>query len=134
MSLYNDSGSITGLSMWDGVASTVRDLIISQGFHVDFEIAGAIATPAVFEFQEMPGLASNSCAPDVALAAPVLEGVMCDPSAAATAARITIPAGTTVGSVCSARPTCFTKRFVRVVAISGDTANIRAVGVFSRRA
>lgn len=133
MSLYNDSGSTTGLIMWDGAASTARDLSISAGFHVDFEVTATLAADTVFEFQEMPALASDNCQPDVAQAAAVLEGVLCDPKAAASAARITIPAGTVAGSVCSGRPSCFTKRFVRVVAISGGTANVNAVGVFSRR-
>jgi len=111
---------------WDGTAAFSTDIRPFIRFGWSFQIAGAIAVNAVFRVQAAPPSLVNNCLPGTCVA--VLAPPMCDenllPGALAT---VTIPAGTPIGSICSATIPCRPDAFVRLAAVSGSPVNVRAI-------
>ena len=115
------------LLAWDGAAATARDITKHTRFGYTFEVKADIGTDAVFGFQAAPASAADPCAPGAFTT--VEEVPICTAVAAGTPARLTIPAGTKAGAVCHATLPCRPNKFLRLVAVSGDTANVVGVMV-----
>jgi len=115
------------IALINGVApATPRSLKKWTRFGWVVEVHTAIATNAVFKVQFAPPSAANPCIPGVFVDA--LDVPICAVSPVVGAlAEFTIPAGTAVGSNCAVTINCRANEFVRLVAVSGDTANVNAV-------
>lgn len=113
-----------GLLAWDGISSYARDVSTYEKFAWTLETTGIITVPAVFTVQAAPPSALDPCVPGAF--SDVNEVVLCDGGDPSLPSRITIPAGP-AGRVCQASIPCKPNVFVRLVATSGDTANVRAV-------
>lgn len=111
---------------WRGSTAYSRSIRDWVSFAFSFEVVTAITTDAVYKVQSAPANAGNPCAPgsftDVAAIATCM-GVAVP---AGTLAQVSIPAGTPVGSLCSATIPCRPNEFLRLAAVSGDTANVEA--------
>lgn len=114
----------TGLLAWDGTTGIARDISTHINFGFTFEATAPIAADAVFKFQSAPASAANKCLPGAFT--DILAPADCRAPAVGTASIITIPAGTVDGQVCSGTIPCTGDgKFIRIVSVSGDTANLR---------
>lgn len=116
----------TGALAWDGSAAIARDITGHTVFGFSFEATADIATDAVFTFEAAAGTDADPCVPDTF--EPVAASSRCaGADVSGMLEQIVIPAGTAAGSFCSASLPCRPNKFLRMVAVSGDTANLRAV-------
>lgn len=121
----------TGLLAWDGTTAYARRVSRHRNFGWSLEIVTTIATAAVFRVEAAPASAADPCVPGTFVDVPEV-AVCLSPVEPGDQTTFTIPAGTTAGTVgvpavCSVTLPCVPNDFVRLVAVSGDTANVRAV-------
>jgi len=99
-------------------------------FGFTFQVVADIAADAVFEIEAAPPDVANPCVPGAWHN--VEEVLSCDWLTAgppAADSRVTIPAGTKAGSICTGTLPCKPDAFVRVVEVSGDTDKVIVVAV-----
>lgn len=111
---------------WDGTAAYPANIVEHLYFSFGFEVTAPIVTAARFKVQAAPASLADPCVPGAFVdveAIPLCDGVAL---AAGTLAEIEIPAGTPAGAICSGTIPCFPNVFVRLAAVSGDTANVLA--------
>lgn len=114
---------VTSTIAWDGAASFAHSIAEFNLFAWSFEVVGAIAADAVFNVEAADPDPADPCVPGAFF--PVQEIATCAGGAAGGDQTITIPAGTTVGAVCSGTIPCRPAKFIRLVDGGGDTANVR---------
>ena len=114
---------------WTGTAARPIDIRKFVGFAFAFEVIAPLAVDTVFEIQAAPASDVDRCVPGAFEAVP--EIASCADGAVADVSRVTIPAGTAVGSVCTGTIPCRPNAFVRLAAVSGDTADVIAAVVLS---
>ena len=114
-----------GVIAWDGATGRLIKITDYTRFAWAFEIITDIAVAAVFKVQSAP----PSVDPCVAGAPTDVKAVaICtNPVTPAPNAEITFPVGTKAGTICSATIPCYPNAFVGLAAVSGNTANVRAV-------
>jgi hypothetical protein len=119
-----------GVLVFAGTTSSAVDIRHHVYFAFTFKVTAAIATAAVFEVQAAPPSAGDPCVPGAFVAVP--EVPICSSLAVpAVNSRITIPIGTPIGSLCTATLPCRPAAFLKVIAVSGDTANVQVVTTLS---
>ena len=99
-------------------------------FGLTFQVAADIAADAIFEIEAAPADVANPCVPGVFHN--VEEVLTCRSAWGAVGAadsKITIPAGTKAGSICTATLPCKPDAFIRVNEVSGDTDKVVVVVV-----
>lgn len=116
---------------WDGAAAYAADISAHLYFGFSFEVVTDVAVDALFKVQAAPASIADACVPgaftDVEAIASCSDGAL----PAGTLAEIKVPAGTKAGSICSGTIPCHPNVFVRLAAVSGDTANVRAYHVLN---
>lgn len=123
---FNVGARNPGLIAWNGTASFARKITGFMAFGFTFETVAAIAVDAVFNIEAAPPSDADPCVPGAFV--PVPEISICDrPAEAGPQATVTIPAGTPAGTICAGTIPCVPDVFIRLTAVSGDTANVRAV-------
>lgn len=113
---------------WNGTTARPMDIRKYVNFGWSFEVIAALGADTVFKVQAAPPSPGDPCVPgtfaDVEAIticqAPVQDGAL---------ATFTIPAGTPVGTVCAGTIPCRPGAFVRLAAVSGETADVLAVGI-----
>lgn len=115
-----------GSVAWDGLVSRAYDIRKFVRFGWSFEVIAALAADTVFEVEAAPASDADPCVPGDW--ADVPEVSICDlPAVPGAQSLITIPAGTPIGTICAGTIPCRPNAFVRIVPVSGDTADVRAV-------
>lgn len=115
-----------GLIIWDGTASTPRDIRRYVQFGFVFEVTAELASDVVFNAQYHDPTDADPCLPGPAQ--PVEDIPLCDsPIEPGTQASFTIPAGTPVGSVCAATLHCRPGAFLSLASASADAADVNVV-------
>jgi hypothetical protein len=97
-------------------------------FAFTFRVTVDIAVDAVFEVEAAPADAVDPCLPGAFHN--VEEVLTCRASwgtVPAPDSKIAIPAGTKAGSICTATLPCKPDAFIKVLPVSGDTANVEVV-------
>jgi hypothetical protein len=103
-----------------------------NNFAFTFHVIADIAADAVFEFVAAPASDADPCLPGTQY--PVQEVLTCTATWGAMPAgqtKLTIPAGTLAGAICTAALPCKPDAFVQVEAVSGDTGKIEVVAILS---
>lgn len=113
--------------VWDGAVSRPIDVRKYVGFAFSFEVTTTLAADAIFEFQAAPASDADRCLPGAFTAIP--EIASCADEAVGTTSRVTIPAGTTVGTVCSGTIKCRSGMFIRAISVSGPTDDVLIAAV-----
>jgi hypothetical protein len=106
------------------------DIRRHNNFGFTFHVIADIAADAIFEFVAAPPSAADPCVPGPQH--PVEEVLSCVASWGAVPlgqTKVTIPAGTKAGSICTATLPCKPDAFIQVEAVSGDTGNVEVVAV-----
>lgn len=111
---------------WDGITSYYMDTRKFIRFGWVFEVTGVIAVNAVFRVQYANPLPADPCSPGPFQNALAVGNCAVTPAANAIA-EVVIPAGTPVGTICSGTIPCKPGAFMRVVSVSGTTANVKVV-------
>lgn len=114
---------------WDGEASFPLDIRKHVGFAFSFEIATALTQDTVFEIQAAPPSVADNCVPGAFVAVPEIAN--CEGAEGAANSRITLLAGTPARTICSGTIPCRPDAFVQIVAVSGQTAQVRVAAVLS---
>jgi hypothetical protein len=99
-------------------------------FGITFQVVAALAADTIFEVEAAPADDADPCIPGAWHN--VEEVLTCRATwgtVPAADSRITIPAGTPVGSICTATLPCKPDAFIRVVPVSGDSADVIVVVV-----
>lgn len=130
----NVASQNNGLLAYTGINAAALAPAIDIRRHVNFgftfQVKAAVAADAVFEIQAAPASAGDPCVPGAFAAVP--EVPVCDSAGVPAAnSRITIPAGTPVGSICTATLPCRPNAFLKVVAVSGTTDSVVVVATLS---
>lgn len=115
---------------WNGTTSRPIDIRKHVGFAFAFEVIAPLAADTIFELQAAPASAVDRCVPGAFAAIPEIASCAGE-DALGSVSRVTIPAGTAVGSVCTGTIPCRPNAFVRIVAVSGDTADVLVAAVLS---
>jgi hypothetical protein len=123
-----------GLLAWRAVTAANLnppiDIRKHNNFGFTFHVVDDIAADAVFEFVAAPPSDNDPCVPGQQH--PVEEVLTCMASWGAMPAgqtKVTIPAGTKAGSICTAALPCRPDAFVQIEAVSGDTGKIEVVAI-----
>lgn len=120
-----------GVIAWVGGAVTPGRDVDLRGhiqFGFTFHVKTTIAVAAVFNLQAAPPSDADRCDPGTYVDVP--EVLICDwMKTPATSTRITIPAGTQAGSICTGTLPCKPDAFIKFASVSGDTANVDIVAV-----
>jgi len=119
----------TPVLVWDGATAIERKIVgyIRYGFTA--EAIADIATDAVFKFQAAPPSAADTCAAGTYI--DVEEVAICTAPAVGALEEVIIPAGTKKGQLCHFTLPCWPDTFLKLAAVSGDTANLRVCMVLS---
>ncbi len=119
--------------VWTGAVAIPRQIDRYNYFGFTFEVTGAIAADAVFKFVYHDADEVDPCLPGPANDVNVVP--LCQSPAFSNpdpeVAQITIPAGTPIGQLCVGTIPCRPGKFVSLAAVSGTTANVRAVMTLS---
>lgn len=115
--------------VWDGVASRPLDIRKHVGFAFAFEVTTTLTADAVFTIQSAPPSDADVCVPGAWEAVP--EVATCEGEAVGASSTVTIPAGTTAGTVCSGTIPCRPNAFVRLISASGPTDDVLVAAVLS---
>jgi hypothetical protein len=108
---------------WNGTASRPYDIRKFVRFGWSFEVIAALAADTVFKVEAAPPSDADPCVPGAW--ADVPEVSVCErPAEPAATSQITIPAGTPIGTICAGTIPCRPNAFVRIVPVSGDTADV----------
>jgi hypothetical protein len=123
-----------GVLAWRAVAASNINPGIDLRHHVNFaftfQVIDAIAVDAVFEFVAAPPSDADPCVPGPFV--DVEEVLTCRASwgtMPAAETKITIPAGTPEGSLCTATLPCKPNAFIKVQPVSGDTGMLHVVAI-----
>lgn len=111
---------------WNGSAAFAKSIRDWVSFAFSFEVTATITTDAVFKVTSAPPSTGNPCNPGTFADVLAMPTCMGEAIAANTPASITIPAGTPIGSLCSATIPCRPNEFLKLASVSGDTANVLA--------
>src|SRR6478752_7655235 len=121
-----------GIIAWRAVTAANLNPPIDLRHHVNFgftfHVMADIVADAIFEFVAAPPSANDPCVPGQQH--PVEEVITCmAPWGALPAAqsKVTIPAGTKAGSICTGTLPCKPDAFIQIEAVSGDTGKIEVV-------
>lgn len=113
---------------WDGATALPIDLSTHINFGFQIETTGLIAVAAVFKVQAAPASLADPCLPGVFV--DVDEMATCNgPVVPGAKMEFTIPAGTPIGQVCSVGIPCRPNKFIKLVSVSGDVANVDIFGI-----
>lgn len=128
---HNPGIQTTVKRAWNGTTAFPADITQHLYFGFGFEVIAPLAADTIFKVQAAPASAGDPCVPGTFVDVEAIAS--CDGVAlpAGTLAEIVIPAGTAVGSLCSAAIPCFPNVFVRLAAVSGDTADVLATHILS---
>ena len=121
----------SGLVAYSGAVAAISppiDIRQHNNFGFTFQVAAAIAANAVFEVQAAPPSGPNPCLPGTFVPVPEVPNCTGEGVPAANS-RITIPAGTPIGSICTATLPCRPNAFIKVIPVSGTTASVAVVAV-----
>lgn len=111
---------------WDGTTAFAKDISKFVRFGWSFEVIAPLAADTIFKVQAAPPSAADRCLPGTFVDVEAI--TICQaPVAAGELAQFTLPAGTAVGTICSGTIPCRPNAFVRLAAVSGDTADVRAI-------
>jgi hypothetical protein len=130
----NTANQHQGILAWTALAGPVNraiDIRRHVHFGFTFQVDTDITADAVFEVRAMPPLPPDNCEGDVANAWDVPEVPNCSGAIGGPKSTITIPVGTTAGTVCTATLPCKPGPFVQVFAVSGDTGRVTVVATLS---
>lgn len=120
--------AFTGINA--AAVSAAVDIRRYNNYAFTFEVVAALAANTVFNVQAAPPSDADPCLPGTFVDVP--EVLTCTGvGIPAPNSHITIPAGTPIGSICTAALPCKPDAFVKVVPVSGDTADIRVVVTLS---
>lgn len=121
-----------GVLAWAGASASplngAVDLRYHNNFAFSFHIMADIAIDAVFEFTAAPPSDADPCVPGAFH--DVEEVVTCRAPwgyVPSPESKVTIPAGTKAGSLCSATLPCKPDAFIKVNSVSGDTGKVEVV-------
>lgn len=115
---------------WDGAAAVPRDIRKFIRFAWAFEVTAAIVADAIFNIESAPPSAGDPCVPGAWT--PVPEISICDiPAIPGPQAKVTIPAGTPIGTICTGTIPCRPNAFVRLQPGTGTVASVKAAMVLS---
>jgi hypothetical protein len=123
-----------GVLAWAGASAQplngAVDLRQHNNFGLTFQVMVDIAAEAVFEITAAPPSGADPCVPgtfhDVA------EVISCAApwgAVPATESKVSIPAGTKKGAICTATLPCKPDAFIKVNASGGDTGSVQVVVV-----
>ena len=117
-----------GVVAWASAVSNLPvDVRQHNNFGFTFQATSDIATDAIFEIVAAPPDAANPCIPGLQHRSGML---ICSASwgiVPSDKSKITIPAGTLKGALCTATLPCKPDAFVQVEPVSGDTGKINVV-------
>lgn len=109
---------------WDGLVSRPYDIRKFVRFGWSAEVIAALGADTVFKVQAAPPSDADPCVPGAWAEVP--EVPVCErPANPAPTSTITLPSGTPIGTVCAFTIPCRPNAFVRLVAVSGETADVR---------
>jgi hypothetical protein len=126
----NVASQNNGILAFSGAAAASPAIDIRQhnNFGFTFRVIAAIAADAIFKVQAAPPSGADSCLPGTFVEVP--EVPICSSNVAPAAqSQIKIPAGTPIGSICTATLPCKPDAFVKVLPVSGTTASVEVVAV-----
>jgi hypothetical protein len=113
--------------VWDGANSFPIDISGHIQFGFSFQVVATVATDAVFKVQSAPASIADDCVPGAFTdvdAVPICRELT--PGALAT---FTVNAGTPIKTVCPGTIPCRPNKFLRLVSVSGPTANVKVCAV-----
>lgn len=126
----NVASQNNGLLAYTGINAAAVAPAIDIRHHIHFaftfQVKAAIAADAIFEIQAAPASAGDPCVPGAFVAVPEVP-ICSDYAVPAANSRITIPAGTPIGSICTGTLPCRPDAFLKVVAVSGTTDSVTVV-------
>jgi hypothetical protein len=109
-------------------ASPAIDIRQHNNYGFTFNVTADIAVDAIFKVQAAPPSDADPCVAGTFVE--VEEVPICSgPLVPAPTSQIMIPAGTKQGSVCTGTLPCKPDAFIKVLPVSGDTANVVVVAV-----
>jgi len=114
-----------GVLAWDGLNAYAHSLVEYTNFGWVFEIVNTLIGPTVFTVQSAPPSAADPCVPGIFT--DVDEIPTCSFVGTPGVATITLDAGTPAKTLCAATLVRIPDKFVRLVPVSGNTADVRAV-------
>lgn len=117
----------TSLIAWDGATSREMDIRKHIRFAWTMEVIADIVTDAVFTIQSAMPNTADPTIPGPWTNVDIVP--LCNNPGQVGPAQIVMPAGTLAGTLCGGTIACRPGAFVRVIATSGDTANVLIVGV-----
>lgn len=129
--LYNVGADNPGVLAWSGTTAIPRKIGGWNGFSFVFEVLAPLAADTIFNLQFAPVSDADPCLPGTF--ANFAEPNTCVEPTFEGQTRFVIEAGTPVGSICSFTPACAGGPFAQLVAVSGDTADVRGVLVWGGR-
>lgn len=115
----------TATLAFSGATARPADIRKYVRFGWSFEVIAPLAADTIFKVQAAPPSAGDPCVPGAFVDVEATP-ICLRPLQAGALATFTIPAGTPVGTVCSGTIPCVPNAFVRLAAVSGDTADIIA--------
>lgn len=115
---------------WTGAAARPIDIRKHVGFAFAFEVIAALAADTIFEIQAAPASTGDRCVPGTFEAVPEIASCVGE-DVLASVSRVTIPAGTPIGTICTGTIPCRPNAFVRITGVSGDTADVLVAAVLS---
>ena len=126
----NVASQNNGLMAFSAAAAASPPIDIRRHVHFafTFRVIAAIAADAVFEVEAAPPSDADPCLPGTFVNVP--EVLSCTGVGTPAAdSKIAIPAGTPIGSICTATLPCRPDAFIHVVPVSGTTASVQVVAV-----
>jgi hypothetical protein len=128
----NVASQNNGVLAFAGAAAASPPIDIRQhnNYAFTFHVKTDIAVEAVFKVQAAPPSAADHCVPGPFVEVPEVLTCMSDWGAVGAAqSTIHIPVGTKAGSICTGALPCKPNAFIKVLPVSGDTANVEVVAV-----
>jgi hypothetical protein len=126
----NVASQNNGILAFSGAAAASPAIDIRNHIHFGFtfHVTAAIAANAVFKVQAAPPSPADHCVAGTFVEIP--EVLVCSSNAVPAAlSQITIPAGTPIGSICTATLPCRPDAFIKVLPVSGTTASVEVVAI-----
>lgn len=122
-----------GVVAWTGLGAPNNpaiDIRHHVHFGFTFQVDTDIAADAVFEVQAAAPSDADPCAPGQF--DPVEETITCMApwgTVPSPQSKVTIPAGTKAGTICTGTLPCKPNAFIKVMPVSGDTGRVQVVAV-----
>lgn len=119
-----------GKVAWNGAANAAIDTRRHTDVSFSFDVTADIDEDTLFTIEQAPASASDPCAPGTFVPIPEVLTCVADwGTVPDTKTTIVIPAGAKAGQSCAVAPPCKPGPFVRLVAGTGDKANVTAVAI-----